>query len=82
MPVSTEDYIIQRILQALKVKGSVANFSTTACRPNTYNLYVTAGQGRRDEGQHWHLLASLQAVKNYKCRCFLSSHPIFMCCCK
>lgn len=47
---STENYIIQRILQELKVKGSAANFSTTACRSNTCNLYLTVGQWRRDEG--------------------------------
>lgn len=53
----------------------MANFSTIACRPNTYNLYVTAGQGRRDEEQRWHSLASLQAVKNYKYRCWFSLFP-------
>lgn len=54
MSVSTEDYINQRILQEStgKVKGSVANFSTTACRSNACDLYVPGGQRRRDEGEH------------------------------
>lgn len=75
MSMSTKNYVIQRILQELKVKGSVANFSTTACRSNACNPYITAGQRRRDEGEHWHLLTSLQAGKNYICVCWFSLLP-------
>lgn len=59
MSMSTEDYMIQRILQERKVKGSVAHFSSTPGRSNACNLYATAGQRRGvmrgNTGIYWHL---------------------------
>lgn len=72
MAVNTGDYIIQRILQELKVKRSMANFST-AGSSEACSLCVTAGQ-RRDGGTLAAICISASWKKIQMCMLIFSSH--------